>query len=1028
MPPVFTAALGAAVSTGVAVATGATLIGGYWLTHFLVTTALGALLNVLTAGDEPNIPVADNSLGYDINAISTIAPHAIIYGKRRVGGVRIYDETTNNETVLHRIIALAGHEVDEIVEIYANDELLTLDGSGNVTAPEQFVGQLRIIKHLGSPTQLADPTLAAASAGLWTSNHKLSGIAYLYIQMQGDREAFPTGAPTFTALVKGKKVYDPRTGLTVWSDNSALCVADYLMEGYGLNVAKAKIDWAYFTTAANISDESVALAAGGTEKRYTMNGTFLTSMTRGQALQNMLTSCAGSIFYGQGLWKIFAGAYITPVETFTKGDFRSNVRISPTHSINDNFNSVGGTFISAETDWQPSDFPSIESATFLDEDNGVPAMADLNLPFTSTSTMAQRIAKILLYRNREQITMSVRLSMRGFAIQVGDVIMIDDEAKGWSSKTFEVVKWGFGYEDLTPYTEVTLREISAEVFDWDADETVFTSNNTNLPSAFSSPTVGVSAQASTRVTPEKISSIIAITVTSTLPDQIDSVEIQYKLSSEIEYTNAGSGVLGTYEIVDLEDASYDVRARGISAFGQRGGWAVVAGISPSSLGTSPSDILNFTAQLNGTTVSLAWDATADLTLSYYRIRHSSEETAATWANAVTLIDKVARPATSIAVPALPGTYHIRAYDKQGTPSENYTSIIVPETYLEDYTTTTTQVDDPTFSGSKTDCSVTANELRIDDPSEAWGLLTYSEAFTLGDWVSLNVTITSDDINDPLGNLTADKCVGSGTGTSPHYIQEASVTVVQDEWYNFSVYVKPDELFQARLMAFHGAAVFDSAGFDLTSDEGSVLFAESEGVDSALITDEGDGWFRMSIDVKNTVDTTTELRIYMMSSEFWQYDASIITGGLHFWGAQMTLGKGRKTYRQAGANTLNNVATYELNTYIDTTAVRRVRARMDIEVNRFDASSGLFDDLVGNIDSLPGLWDGLTSTPQFSDINIKSYIATTDDDPSGSPVWSDFRQFHVGDYYGRAFKFKVELSTESHNVTPSISGLTARIQY
>jgi len=118
---------------------------------------------------------------------------------------------------------------------------------------------------------------------------------------------------------------------------------------------------------------------------------------------------------------------------------------------------------------------------------------------------------------------------------------------------------------------------------------------------------------------------------------------------------------------------------------------------------------------------------------------------------------------------------------------------------------------------------------------------------------------------------------------------------------------------------------------------------------------------------------------------------------------------------------------DFSTYIDTTTPRLVWARIETEVDRQDDSSGLFDDLSGNIDSLPGLWDSLNSG-DLADHNVEFYIRTTDDDPSGTPTWSDWMKFRAGNYYGRAFDFRVKLLSDADNVTPSITSLDAIVEY
>ena len=52
------------------------------------------------------------------------APRRVIYGKRRVGGVLVYAGTTDDDNLVHLIIALAGHEVESISDIYLNDKPL----------------------------------------------------------------------------------------------------------------------------------------------------------------------------------------------------------------------------------------------------------------------------------------------------------------------------------------------------------------------------------------------------------------------------------------------------------------------------------------------------------------------------------------------------------------------------------------------------------------------------------------------------------------------------------------------------------------------------------------------------------------------------------------------------------------------------------------------------------------------------------------------------------------------------------------
>ena len=109
--------------------------------------------------------------------------------------------------------------------------------------------------------------------------------------------------------VKGKKLYDPRTGSTAWSDNPALCLRDYLTSKYGLEENTVNIDDTLVSSAANVCDQTNTLAS---TTRYTCNGAFTTGSTPYDMLSELLKSMGGSMWYAQGKW-----AYETCLLDFT---------------------------------------------------------------------------------------------------------------------------------------------------------------------------------------------------------------------------------------------------------------------------------------------------------------------------------------------------------------------------------------------------------------------------------------------------------------------------------------------------------------------------------------------------------------------------------------------------------------------------------------------------------------------------------------------------------------------------------------
>jgi hypothetical protein len=405
---------------------------------------------------------------------------------RKGGTVTYYETTGTDNKFLHQIIVLAGHEVDAIGDIYINDEVATLDANGFVTSGN-WNSKIRIKKHLGAPNQATDADLLSESNQI-NSNFRGRGIAYIYARYEYDQDVFANGLPLITAVVRGKKVYDPRTTSTAYSNNAALCVRDYITSTYGLN--DDQIDDTDFASAANICDENVSLSAGGTEKRYTINGVVQATQSHGDVLQSMMTACAGSLFWGAGKWKLKVGDYIAPVKTLTLDDLRGPISLSTRVNLQDQFNGVKGTFNDAAERWITTEYPPITSATFEAEDGGEQTMLDLALPFTTSAATAQRLAKLTLFRGREQMTLTADFGLNAFDVEVGEIIALTNPRYGWTAKEFEVVGWAFGAGDAGDLrVTLTLRETSEAAFDWDAEETAIIQNNTTLPSLFSNLTV-----------------------------------------------------------------------------------------------------------------------------------------------------------------------------------------------------------------------------------------------------------------------------------------------------------------------------------------------------------------------------------------------------------------------------------------------------------------------------------------------------------------------------------------------------------
>ena len=870
MPQAVVAAVVATGATwaGAAIA-GTALAAGVLTATFVTTLVLSGISMALTK--KPKIPTQATMLGRSQMVKQPITSRKIVYGRQKVSGAIVFMETSGKSQYLHIIVAIAGNELNSIQKVFLNDAELTLDSDGNVTAPSKLSGKAIIKTQLGAADQ-AHLNLAQFGA-IWPGGATLKGIAFIYARLEYDTDAFPNGIPNISAIVEGKKVYDPRTTSSAYSKNSALILRDYLTNTeYGVGATSDEVDDASFIAAANVCDENVTLAAGGTEKRYESHGVVDTANAPKQVIEEMLSAMAGTLTYSGGKFYVKAGAYSSPSDTLTEDDLRSGISIVTKPSRRDNFNAVKGVFLPDETgNFQPTDYASVTSSTFETEDGSERVFSELDLTFTQSSSMAQRIAKIALFKSRQQLVIAMPCKLTAFKHNIGDTVMVTLDRYGFSSKVFEVTNWSFANAvDVNGNAELgvdlTLRELASSVYDWNAEESAFVADNTNLRSPSDLLTPAVSATDEVRIINEEVLTVLLVDVT-TSDFLAQQVEVQAKKQSDTQFTTLGISTFNEavrFEMIDVEDGvTYDVRARTISSLGNRSAFATTTRriVGKTDI---PSNVTNLSVNIIGKEAHLSWTPVTDLDLSHYVVRHSSATSGATFITSRTIADKISRPANTAVVPALTGTYLIKAFDKGGRESRNAAQSVVTIDSIEAGNLISTITESPAFSGTKTDTVVVDDKL----------ILTTTSLF--------------DSVS---GNF--DDAEGLFDG--------GSSTVDNEGFYNFV------------------------------------------GVDG---------------------------------------DASIDLGSKF---------------------------------------TSRITSKL--VVNRIDYV-GLFEDADGDFDTREGFFDGDVS--EFGDTNAKLQIATTDSDPAGSPSYTDFRDFVVGEYSFRAAKFRAVLNSKDTSATPRIDTLQVTI--
>jgi hypothetical protein len=586
MPEILLAALGTTVAAVGTAGVSAFTFGNFamgWASvgaYFLASTALSAVLNALTPK-----PDAGALTGSATTVSGGAQPFQVIYGKAKVGSAVVFSDLTGNEPasqgtrILHRVQVFAGHEVESFEEVYIDDKKVLEwdvvggvdDGTTGVTDISSYVddpdvalipssisevdedgltvgdpiskfagegGYIKIQMFSGKSDQVASQRLIDnIQDAKWTSNHRLRGLAYFYCTFSYNRDKFESGLPEITSVIKGKKVYDPRdvaqdvtdSSTWEWSDNPALCLADYLISDLGLGESPNNVDYSLVNSSAVQCDVTVSGL-----KKFTCNGSFTTNVQPYDLLSAISSSMGGLLWYAQGEWRMKPAYWTSSVKEFDEGDLRSGIQMSTRHSSRDNFNKVAGTFRGPETKYVKTEFPAVQNLTAaaqiqagfpytiiepgdtnwaaiggspgtagvtftatgagtgtgradfnLGIDAGQESVIDLDLPFTNNSIEARRLSRIMLERNRQQLTISATFSLKALGVQVGDVVSISNKRFGWTGsgvKTFEVVEWTFSPEEEGGVgISLSLREVSSEVFDENDDGIILEIDNSYSP-------------------------------------------------------------------------------------------------------------------------------------------------------------------------------------------------------------------------------------------------------------------------------------------------------------------------------------------------------------------------------------------------------------------------------------------------------------------------------------------------------------------------------------------------------------------
>lgn len=332
--------------------------------------------------------------------------------------------------------------------------------------------KVQIWTYRGTDSQPVNTAVQAASGmprsdggynSPWTDTCRLRGIPYVVIRIKPDLEMFPSGIPSISARVKGKRCLSPTWTGRRWSRNPAVHVYDYKRTVWA--VPDVQINQPLMSAAIGVCDTPVIygweeptssepLPKPKYEPMYCQDIVLSTEATLRENEELMLASMAGTSTYAGDMFDIRAGAApeIAAV-SLDEDDLAGPISCKPELGLLEFFNCVRGRHVAlkeiseSETvgsvtkyrtriEYVTTDFPPYKSPTYIKEDGGVENWQEIDLPGVSSPYQAQRIGILQLRVGRNSLSFSALYKPVVSQLSAGEVVNISDKIWGWKNKPF----------------------------------------------------------------------------------------------------------------------------------------------------------------------------------------------------------------------------------------------------------------------------------------------------------------------------------------------------------------------------------------------------------------------------------------------------------------------------------------------------------------------------------------------------------------------------------------------------------------
>ena len=562
-----------------------------------------------------------------------LPPRTITIGRDMLGGAYFVHEKVNGDIYIG--LMHGDGPYDAIEANWLDDKEGPADASAGVMI-EPWMDRVSVESHLGASDQAASPMLRGVFPTTWTEDHRLRGVCYSVMELQGVKKeklgsVYPSGFPKHRVLLRGALVFDPRDASTHWSETPALGIRHWLTHPRGMGLPPDLIDEESFAAAADLHEQDVAKASGGTEKRYTVSVTASLVEPPHQTLGKVLRACDGELYpSADGRIALRGGAWEEPTVALTERDVVSYDYQSGA-GVMVAFNRLKVSFKDPSNDWQPNEVDPWEDAASQAAVGVLSQDADFTM--VTQWRQARRLAKIETAKKNARHVVSVVVRYRAALAAWGErCVRLTLPELGLVDEPM----WIAGVSlDLAAMTgAVALRSLSPSAYDW---EPATEEGAAPTPASSMSVVVDPPAVAGLSVTIERTqitAGVYAAAAKAAVsPPAVAGVWTlvgRFRKSGDADWIDMAEASDWAVVTAPLADgATYEIEVAhggGLGADGPLGPWAS-ASVTAVADPTAPAVPASPTATKSGADALIAWTAPNSVNVAFVDVLRGASSSA-----------------------------------------------------------------------------------------------------------------------------------------------------------------------------------------------------------------------------------------------------------------------------------------------------------------------------------------------------------------------------------------------------------------